>query len=193
MIHGQRTFVLFLLEHLAGLHILLQKLVVEEGVRGQLKLVKELLVEHHYTLGESGLYSLLEGINDVDLLGRGHEDKGYLGVLEHIQYSVKHHLLGGLDVVVDVLKYKQQTHIVLVLEVLLNIFNHLNCVIFCDTLKLQGLAELHEDLAFRIIKYRVDSDHLEELVILLLLDTQVLDVLFYLVEETVNGLLVPTE
>jgi hypothetical protein len=111
--------------------------------------------------------------------------------LKHVEDPVQHNLLGGLDIIVNVFHDEEQAQLVLLLKIFLNMLNHLNRVILGHTLQLQRLAEAHKDLALTVIEDRVDPNHLEYLLLLLLpLLVLKFDVLFDLVHKGMDRLFV---
>jgi len=82
-----------------GLEVLFKEL----GSDCQDEVFQPLLVKQYLTVRKSRLNSLFKGVDDVDFLTSCEEYKGNFGVLKHVEYFVKHHLFGALNVKVDIL------------------------------------------------------------------------------------------
>ena len=174
--------------HHRGFH----QFVIEHFAHSHVEVTQFFAVKQNLSLRKPRLNTLFKRVSNVYFLACGHEHEGDLCVLEHVEDAVKHHLLGRLDVEVDVLQDEQQAHVLLMAKVLFDLLDHFNSVVFVDTFQVQSLAELGEDLALSVVEDRVDSDDLEILVVAPLF-FEVLHLLLHLVQEGVDGLLVPTQ
>jgi hypothetical protein len=59
-------------------------------------------------MAETRFHSLFERINNIDFHTCGYEQKLNLTVLQHVEYLIQQNLLRFVNVVVDILKHKEQ-------------------------------------------------------------------------------------
>ena len=95
---------------------------------------------------EARLDTLLERVNDVDLLTRGDEHEWDARVLQHVQDLVKHDLLARFNVGVDVFQDKEDAQVFLVaLEQFLHLSDQLDSLVLVGhLLQIECLAKLEE-------------------------------------------------